>query len=633
MKFRPDIEGLRALAIVPVVVFHAWPAAMPGGFVGVDIFFVISGYLITTLLLQRLAAGSYSIASFYAARIRRIFPALFAMLALVAPACLVLLEPQPLHEFARLLGATGLFVSNIELYRTTGYFEGAADLKPLLHTWSLAVEEQYYIVFPPLLALLWRFARRQIGLVLLAVGGVSLAYCLWLMSRDAELAFYAAPARTFELMIGSGLAWWMGRSSDIPTRPAWLDGLVGGVALAALVGSVIFMRAEHAFPGPAALWPCLATAALIWVGNTRQALATRWLGFAPLRWIGAHSFSLYLWHWPVLVLARHWLLDEPTPLQAALAVALSLGLAWASLRWVESPVRHARLPQPVLLMAGACAIAASLAGAWVLGVAADHRAAEPGRAAALRAGAADFSPDRKRCHSSGNRWLSYQERCIFGRVAAAPTLAVWGDSHGVEVARALGDATTTYRVAQLTGSSCPPSLGYSPPGRPRCASANDALLESLTKDANVDTVLLAARYEFYLRSPNPGAFEAGLAESIRRLRAAGKRVLVLDPIPTYRYPVPAALAMRSRRGDELAAQGQTPSHYGEQQAAALALVQRLVGKGQAQRVVVGESLCSTPHCTVLEGDASFYFDDNHLSMTGAAKIAPAVLALLKEPAK
>lgn len=126
MKFRPDIEGLRALAIMPVVVYHAWPSLLPGGFVGVDIFFVISGYLITTLLLQRLGSGTYSIASFYAARIRRIFPALFAMLALVAPVCVVLLEPQPLREFARLLGATGLFVSNIELYRTTGYFDGAA---------------------------------------------------------------------------------------------------------------------------------------------------------------------------------------------------------------------------------------------------------------------------------------------------------------------------------------------------------------------------------------------------------------------------------------------------------------------------------------------------------------------------
>ncbi len=631
MKFRPDIEGLRALAIVPVVVFHAWPAALPGGFVGVDIFFVISGYLITTLLLQRLAAGTYSIGSFYAARIRRIFPALFAMLAILVPACLLLLEPAALREFGRLLGATGLFVSNIELYRTTGYFEGAADLKPLLHTWSLAVEEQYYIVFPLLLALLWRFARQRIGMVLLGVGLVSLAYCLWLMRRDAELAFYSAPARTFELMIGSGLAWWVSRDEASPTRPAWLDQGVGWVALAALVSSLLLMRADQAFPGPLALWPCLATAALIWVGASKRAVATRWLAAPPLRWLGAMSFSLYLWHWPVLVLTHHLVLDLPTPWQAALAVALSVALAWASLRWVEAPVRQSRVAQPIMLAAGASTIFASLAVAWALTVASDQRAAQPGRDATLRAGANDFSPDRKRCHSSGNRWLDYDARCLFGPEAAPATLAVWGDSHGVEIARALGDQASGRRVAQLTGSTCPPALDYTPPGRPRCAAVNRALIERLSQDASVDSVLLAARYEVYLNAPDAAAFEAGMAESVRRLRQAGKLVLLLDPLPTYHYPIPAALAQRWHRGLDLAQQGLTPLQYEARQVDSLALVQKLAAGGQARRVAIGEVLCAGSRCAVLDGDRSFYFDDNHLSMRGAAEVAPAVLRLLASP--
>jgi peptidoglycan/LPS O-acetylase OafA/YrhL len=631
VKFRPDIEGLRALAIVPVVVFHAWPALLPGGFVGVDIFFVISGYLITTLLLQRLAAGSYSIASFYAARIRRIFPALFAMLALVAPACLLLLEPAALREFARLLGATGLFASNIELYRTTGYFEGAAELKPLLHTWSLAVEEQYYIVFPPLLALLWRFARPRIGIALLLVGLASLAWCLRLMPYDAEWAFFAAPARTFELMIGSGLAWWMGREAAPAARPAWLDQAVGGAALAALVASLLLVRADHGFPGPMALWPCLATAALIWVGSTQRALSTRGLSVAPLRWIGAHSFSLYLWHWPVLVLARHLVLDQPTPLQTAMAVALSVALAWASLRWVEAPVRRSRTAQPLLLVAGASTILASLAGAWGLTAAADHRAAQPGRDAVLRAGATDFSPDRKRCHSSGNRWLDYDARCLFGPETASRTLVVWGDSHGVELARALGDQASNRRVAELTGSSCPPALDYTPPGRSRCADVNRAFIDRLSRDASVDTVLLAARYEFYLDAPGAAAFEAGMAETVNRLREAGKRVLLLDPVPTYRYPIPAALALRWRRGEDLAAQGQTPAQYASRQAAALALVQGLAANDGAERVAVGDLLCAEPRCAVLEGDQPLYFDDNHLSMHGAARVAAQVMRLVATP--
>jgi len=632
MKIRHDIEGLRALAIVPVVAFHAWPSLLPGGFVGVDIFFVISGYLITTLLLQRLESGKYSIASFYAARIRRIFPALFAMLALVAPACLLLLEPQALREFARLLGATGLFVSNVELYRTTGYFDGAAELKPLLHTWSLAVEEQYYIVFPLLLALLWRFARRHIGIVLLAVGLASLAWCLWLMPYDAELAFYAAPARTFELMIGSGLAWWMGRAGPAAARPAWVGELVGWAALAALLAALLLLRADRAFPGPAALWPCLATAALIWVGGTRQTVASRILSAAPLRWLGAHSFSLYLWHWPMLVLARHLVLDQPAPVQVALAVAMSVVLAWASLRWVETPVRQARVLQPVMLAAGASAIAASLAASWALTAVSYQRAARSGREATLRAGAMDFSPDRKRCHSSGNRWLDYDQRCLFGPLQAPATLAVWGDSHGVELARALGDRAAGHRIAQLTGSSCPPALGFNPPGRPRCAAANQATLERLSQDASVDGVLLAARYEFYLNTADAAAFDAGLAETVRRLRQAGKRVLLLDPVPTYRYPVPAALAQRWLRGLALDEQGQTPARYQAQQAGALALLQRLSAQEGVLRVPVGELLCGgRPRCAVREGDHSLYFDDNHLSMHGAARVAPAVRRLVEAP--
>lgn len=493
MKFRPDIEGLRALAILPVVVFHAWPAALPGGFVGVDIFFVISGYLITTLLLQRLADGSYSIGSFYAARIRRIFPALFAMLALVTPVGLLLLEPQPLQEFARLLGATSLFVSNLELYRTTGYFEGAAELKPLLHTWSLAVEEQYYIVFPPLLAVLWRYARAWIGWALLAVGLVSLAYCLRLMGHDSALAFYAAPARTFELMIGSGLAWWMSRSATVPVRPAWVDAWIGWGALVALIASLCFMRADLAFPGPSALWPCLATAALIWVGGSARTGATRLLSVAPLRWIGAHSFSLYLWHWPVLVLARHVLLDQPSPWQAGVCVVLSVVLAWMSLRWIETPVRHARIRQGALLASGLLAMALSLAAAWGVWQLAEQRAARPGVDAQLRAGALDFSADRQRCHSRGNAWIDYDARCIFGSPGAPASLVVWGDSHGVELARAVGDRAADFRVVQLTASSCPPALGYTPPDRARCPQANEALIERLSRDTDVKTVVLVAR--------------------------------------------------------------------------------------------------------------------------------------------
>jgi hypothetical protein len=388
------------------------------------------------------------------------------------------------------------------------------------------------------------------------------------------------------------------------------------------------MHAELAFPGPSALWPSLATAALIWVGGSGRAGVTRLLSAAPLRWIGAHSFSLYLWHWPVLVLARHALLDQPTPVQAALCVLLAVLLAAMSLRWVEAPVRSARVGQGTLLVAGASAIVISLGVAWALLHLADQRAARPGVAADLRDGALDFSADRQRCHARGNHWIDYDARCLFGPANAPASLVVWADSHGVELARALGDRATQWRVAQLTASSCPPALGYTPPGRAQCRLVNEALLERLIRDDDLKIVVLAARYEYYLRSPGADVFEQGMVESVRRLRQAGKQVLVIDPVPIYHYPVPAALAQRSLRGGDPQAHGQTIEQYCESQARALALVDRMTTDGVARRIALSPILCGPERCRVLDGRHSLYFDDNHLSMHGAAMVAGEVQAAL-----
>jgi hypothetical protein len=388
------------------------------------------------------------------------------------------------------------------------------------------------------------------------------------------------------------------------------------------------------FPAPAALWPCLATAALIWVGESGRAAVTGWLAAAPLRWVGRLSFSLYLWHWPLLVLTRHLALDAPTALQAGLAVVLSVLLAWASLRWIETPVRRAAVSQRLLLWGGLGTLLFALAGAWGLTAVADQRAAQPGRAAQLRAGANDVSPDRRSCHLAGRLWLDYDARCRLGAAQAPRTLAVWGDSHGVELARALADHWAGQpdgrRVLQLTGSTCPPVLDFEAPMLPRCAQGNREVLARLAADPAVDTVLLAARYELYLKGPAARAFADGLASTVRSLHAAGKRVLLLDPVPTYDYPVPAALAQRWQRGEALALQGQTRAEYLARQAPALGLLARLASGGQARRVVVGERLCADARCRVVQEDQALYFDDNHLSMHGAAVIVPAVLRELPE---
>jgi len=622
MNFRPDIEGLRAMAIVPVVIFHAWPTLLAGGYVGVDVFFVISGYLITTLLMQRLAAGRYSIASFYAARIRRIFPALFVMLALISPAAWLLLSPQALGEFARLLGATGLFTSNIELYRTTGYFEGATELKPLVHTWSLAVEEQYYIFFPLLLAALHRWARGAVSWVLAAMGLASLAYAQYLIGQDRPLAFYSALSRTCELMVGSLLAVRVvrGRAAlPVPVRQG-----LGFVGLGAIASACALLKPDTAFPGLMALWPCLGAAALIEAGRGDGSAASRVLAWPPLRWVGALSFSLYLWHWPLLVFERHLLLGQPSAFQAGLAVALAVVLAWASLRWVEAPVRRAAWPQRGFLVAGCMAIAASLTVAVGLVVAARRAGASPSPANALLAAAADFSPGRERCHTRERVQIGYAERCLFGDAQAPHQLAVWGDSHGVEIGQALAERLPVGRsLALMTAAACPPALTFAPPGRFYCEKHNSEMLAGLLADPRVDAVLIVSRTSSYLGdAATATAYEHGLRRAVAALTASGKRVWLLDPVPTYDYPVPAALAQRLRRGQSPADFGMSIADYQRADGSALALLQRVADSTGAQRISVAEVLCATGRCAVVSADGrGLYLDENHLSMAGARLLA------------
>jgi peptidoglycan/LPS O-acetylase OafA/YrhL len=630
MKFRPDIEGLRALAIAPVVVFHAWPSLLTGGYVGVDVFFVISGYLITTLLLQRLAAGHYSIAAFYAARIRRIFPALFVMLALIVPAAWLLLTPQALGEFARVFGATGLFASNLELYRTTGYFEGATELKPLVHTWSLAVEEQYYIVFPLLLAALHRWARGAIGLTLAAIGLLSLAYAQFLIGHDGPLAFYSALSRTCELMVGSLLAVRVDRGQR--PLPAGARQLLGLAGLAAIVSACVLLKPDSAFPGLTSLWPCLGAAVLIEAGRGEGSLASRLLALAPLRWIGALSFSLYLWHWPMLVFARHLLLGHPDALQAGVAVALAVAAAWASLRWVETPVRQASWSQRTFLLSGAAAIAACLLVAGGLFLAARRAAEAPSPANTLLASAADHSPGRERCHTRERVQIAYADRCQFGAADATHQLAVWGDSHGVEIGHVLGERLASGRsLAVMTAAACPPAVDFAMPGRFYCAKHNAAMLSGLLADAKVDRVLIVSRASAYLGEPQRAAdFERGLLGAVQALTQAGKQVWLLDPVPGYGYPVPAALAQHQRRGLAPAAFGLPVEEYRQAEAQSLALLARVATATGAQRVAVDAALCGDGRCAVVGADGrGLYLDDNHLSMAGAAKVAPAVLRLLE----
>jgi peptidoglycan/LPS O-acetylase OafA/YrhL len=332
--YRPDIDGLRAIAVVAVVLFHAFPSSLPGGFAGVDMFFTISGFLITGVLLRDHARGAFSLRDFYARRIKRIFPAL----ALVLAACMglgwLVLTAEELTALGTFTSGGAAFLSNFLLWRASGYFDTAADTKPLLHLWSLGIEEQFYLVWP--LLLWWWFRKPQrVGLWMGACVLASLAYSLWAVRVDAVMAFYSPLPRFWELGVGGLLAYALWRHPQMLQRfrpaAAYL-----GLLLVAL--GMALLDKGAAFPGWWALLPTLGTALLIFSGDAAW-LGRRLLASKTFVAVGLISYPLYLWHWPMLSFARIVMAETPPAEVRAALVLVSVLLAWGTYRWLERPIR------------------------------------------------------------------------------------------------------------------------------------------------------------------------------------------------------------------------------------------------------------------------------------------------------
>ncbi len=340
--YRPDIDGLRALSIVAVVIYHAFPTLLPGGFVGVDIFFVISGYLITGIILQGLQAQRFSLIGFYRRRIQRIIPAVLLVLVF----CLVtgwwILLPYEYAMLGKQTGAAAVFAPNILFWSEAGYFDTDSRLKPLLHLWSLGVEEQFYLAWPLLLLLLTR-AKDHLAYLIVALLLASFAASV-LVTADPAAHFFLPHFRAWELLTGALLAC---RPFSTAPRRAGATLVASGLAMLAAAAWLISSRSD--FPGWWALLPTAGAALAIYAGPDNS--VSRILGSRVLVFIGKISFPLYLWHWPLLTFARLMEPAEPQPLIRLTAVAVSAVLAWLSFRLVETPLRyHPGRTVPALLI-------------------------------------------------------------------------------------------------------------------------------------------------------------------------------------------------------------------------------------------------------------------------------------------
>jgi len=336
MSYRPEIDGLRAIAIIPVILFHAGFEWFSGGYVGVDVFFVISGYLIASIIIREKEAGAFSFAHFYERRARRILPALFFILLICIPFAWLLLLPQELNDFGKSLAASSLFSSNILFWLESDYFGAETEFIPLIHTWSLAIEEQFYLFFPLLMISCWGIGKHRLVLILSCIATISFSFSEWGWRHFPEANFYLLLSRIWELMIGVLVAFYLLKKRQVIGYIGEFGSILG---LALILLSVFFLDKSHPFPSVYALPPIIGTALVILFTHSKT-IVYKLLSIKALTFVGLISYSAYLWHQPIFVFARLYLIDEPKPLLMGLLSLLALLLAYLSWRFIETPFRE-----------------------------------------------------------------------------------------------------------------------------------------------------------------------------------------------------------------------------------------------------------------------------------------------------
>lgn len=640
--YRPHIDGLRAVAIVLVVLFHARMPGFAGGYIGVDVFFVVSGYLIIGLLCREFErTGNLSLAGFFERRIRRLAPAMLLVLAATLVLGAVFLTPIGGEQQGLAKSALATLALSSNFYfaaNTGGYFDAPTEMQPLLHTWSLAVEEQFYLFWPMVVLLVGRWsakrtvgAARAIELSLAVLFVLSLAFSLWWTPYRPTLAFFMAPTRAWEFAAG-GLAWfWLRRH---PGRYR-MGSAIAAIGIIGIVLSAALFDAASAFPGWRALLPVAGTVAVIvGCGVGGDNMASRALSLRPIVALGLLSYSWYLWHWPLLALARVHYLNEAGLLASLALCMLALLLAALTYRFVENPIRQRKVG---LMATRRRAFAGAAAGIALLGP------------CSLSLGAwAKFAWDEDVSNASLRdsidgvrkiRLACWQERPYSGhlrqdRECDLPTdgtplrILVWGDSHASHAmpmvsAFAAGQSGSA-RIRFMP--ECPPLQAYSPllVGIDRstgCEAFNRDVLAEIRRERSngLGSVLLAARWAPYLGNEKAAeAADAGLRATIGQLQRDGLRVFLLAPVPELPHDAPACLA---RRGNSECGLSREEAEAGRRQT--MRWLENVVG-GSPGVIVLDPlpALCSPERCNPMRSGVVLFSDSHHLSEAGSLAMLP-----------
>jgi peptidoglycan/LPS O-acetylase OafA/YrhL len=659
--FRPDVEGLRAVAVVAVLLYHAGLPLARGGYIGVDVFFVISGFLITGLLLKELEqSGTLSITRFYSRRAKRLLPMTLVVLGTIVVLSWLLFSPVRMDEVSFDVIAAGLYVMNWRLaIQATDYFGAGLQASPVQHFWTLGVEEQFYLLWPTLLlAVAWwcrrtgRSLRPVLGIALAAVAISSLAYSVYATGQEAGAAYFSTLTRGWELALGGALALVPASCLQLPRLGAAALACGG---LGAIVWSTVQFNDDTLFPGYAALLPTLGTAAIIAAGfSSTSAMPVRLLTLAPVRHMGRISYSWYLWHWPPLVFAAA-LWGKLSPLEGLAVLSASYVPAVLTHRWVEKPFHYSRTftlyPRKALALGGACSASSVALGlmlfaltptvpkapeSQVAGAAAmlqDDRSLQKS-ADAVHPTPREAEDQRSQMYADGchiERPDTRSPECVYGNPSSKTTVVLFGDSHALQWFPALNALAKerNWRLVGLTKSACPPAEVHRYNAALRreyyeCDTWRERTLQRIIQDENPSLVVTSMLNPYRVmedekrlgREASTTALEEGYVSTLEKLRRTGAQVVIIKDIPHPHKDIPECVSRSLRRLEDCAIPRREAFNYPPVNARAAAQVEGM------HPIDPTPVLCLEKTCPAVIGDALVYRNGAHLTPTYVRTLAP-----------
>ena len=647
LNYREDIDGLRAISVLVVLLNHVGIGLFSGGFIGVDVFFVISGYLITTIIVREIQSNEFSLTRFYERRIRRILPALMIVVTFTVAVCAVMYDAEKFRDFGKSVIATTLFASNINFWKESGYFDAPSRLKPLLHTWSLAVEEQFYIFFPLFMVVLYRYARKISPFILLGTAILSFGLSSQGMSKDPSAAFYLAHLRAWELLAGSLLA-----VNFIPVKFGKKYGNIIGLTGLAMIVIPIFQYSESTkFPGLSALAPVLGAAFVLYSGMEGKSVAGQFLSLPPLVFIGKISYSLYLWHWPLIIFIKYYMIRQMTSVETGIMLVATLIVSTLSWRFVETPFRskHFMSTRQIYAFAASGMVVMFFAGGTVY-----YLKGFPERQG-LEHLAIDTKKEEvwllKKCNINLTDNPQAITPCEIGDGSQPPSFMIWGDSHTPTYGKAIHISAVKNELSGILTYSpgCPTLLNIIPSpqiGDVSCGHYNEMVLSYLKDHPEINTVILASRWTIWLEGTRykleegvntnitdalnetpPGAstedlFTLGLERTITTLMALDRNVIIIAPLPEIGYDVPSANFIASRTGRDInKIVAPSIEEYLARNQRTFTIFQAFENKYGIQIIEPWKSLCQENICRAAINRIPLYNDDDHLSVFGSELIS------------